>query len=143
MQASGLWRNAHPPPTLAQIAGNFMQAFLDWFTGGAERPYMRLAGCMRHDVLWIGITLALDLAVASGYVLIAMHWWRNQKHLPDVPAKRALAHMRNIFLFCGICGYLFIPIKMFWPAWRLYDIFMGFLVYFTWRYALRARELKV
>jgi signal transduction histidine kinase len=72
-----------------------------------------------------------------------MHWWRNQKHLPDVPAKRALAHMRNIFLFCGICGYIFIPIKMFWPAWRLYDIFMGFLVYFTWRYALRSRELKV
>jgi signal transduction histidine kinase len=32
---------------------------------------------------------------------------------------------------------------MFWPAWRLYDLFMGVLVYFTWKYAWRARDLKV
>jgi signal transduction histidine kinase len=51
--------------------------------------------------------------------------------------------MRNIFLFCGVCGYVFIPVKMFWPAWRLYDFFMLVLVYFTWRYAWGARDLKV
>jgi signal transduction histidine kinase len=51
--------------------------------------------------------------------------------------------MRNIFLFCGICGYLFIPIKMVWPAWRLYDLFMAVLVYYTWRYAWGAKDLKV
>ena len=51
--------------------------------------------------------------------------------------------MRNIFLFCGMCGYIFIPIKMVWPAWRLYDIAMMFLVYFTWRYALSTGQLKV
>jgi signal transduction histidine kinase len=98
---------------------------------------------MKHDYFWITLTVVLDLSVAAGYVLIALHWWRNQKNLPDIPAKRALAHMRNIFAFCGICGYVFIPVKMFWPGWRLYDFFMGFLVYFTWRYALRSRELKV
>src|ERR1700759_5726618 len=98
-----------------------------WFTGG-EHQYMKLAGCMQHDTLWIAITVILDLCVASGYVLIALHWSRNSRHLPDIPAKRALAHMRNIFAFCGICGYLFIPIKMFWPAWRLYDFFMAALV---------------
>ena len=120
----------------------FRSIFL-WFTGGVDHQYMKLAGCMRHDTLWIAITVGLDLAVATGYALIALHWMRNAKHLPDIPAKRALSHMRNIFAFCGICGYLFIPIKMFWPAWRLYDLFMAFLVYFTWRYALRSRELKV
>ena len=55
----------------------------------------------------------------------------------------ALGNMKRIFLFCGTCGYLFIPIKMFWPAWRLYDIFMIALVFFTWRYALNARQLRV
>ena len=32
---------------------------------------------------------------------------------------------------------------MIWPAWRLYDLFMAALVYFTWRYAWNAKYLKV
>ena len=51
--------------------------------------------------------------------------------------------MKRIFLFCGTCGYLFIPIKMFWPAWRLYDFFMVALVYLHLAYALNARQLRV
>jgi signal transduction histidine kinase len=116
--------------------------FLRWFSGG-ENQYMRLYGCMKHDNFWIGLTIALDLSVAVGYVIIALHWWRNQRHLPDVPAKRVLATIRNIFILCGLCGYLFIPIKMFWPAWRLYDFAMMFLAYSTWRYVFSATNLKV
>ena len=114
---------------------------LDWFTGYGR--YHNLVQCMDGDTLWIAITVALDLAVAAGYALIAMHWWRNARHLPDVPAKRALGNMRNIFVFCGLCGYAFIPIKMFWPAWRLYDLVMFVLVYFTWKYAWNAKDLRV
>src|SRR4051812_25701462 len=114
---------------------------LDWFAGNGR--YQTLRHCMGNDTLWIVVTVLLDLAVAAGYVLIALHWSRNERGLPDIPAKRALANMRNIFAFCGICGYLFIPIKMFWPAWRLYDLFMVALVWFTWKYALDARRLKV
>jgi len=124
---------------VAPYTGN---GLLDWFTGGST-PYMRLYDCMSGDSLWIAITVVLDLAVAAGYVMIAMHWWKNEKALPPTPAKRALGTMRNIFLFCGICGYLFIPIKMVWPAWRLYDFFMAALVYFTWKYAWNAGNLKV
>ena len=58
---------------------------------------------------------------AAGYALIALHWGRNERLLPPIPAKRALGNMRNIFVFCGICGYAFIPIKMIWPAWRFQD----------------------
>ena len=113
----------------------------DWFSGDGR--YMTLIHCMGHDYPWIVLTVMLDIAVAAGYGAIAMHWWKNERMLPPIPAKRALRHMRNIFLFCGLCGYAFIPVKMFWPAWRLYDLFMCFLVYFTWRYAWGARELKV
>ena len=118
-------------------------SLLRWFTGGADHAYMTLAHCMAHDRLWITITIVLDLAVASGYLWIARHWWQNQRLLKNVRAKAALGRMRNIFIFCGLCGYLFIPIKMVWPAWRLYDMFLVVLVYFTWRYALGARDLKV
>jgi signal transduction histidine kinase len=119
-----------------------MNSMLQWFTGG-ERQYMTLLHCMRHDVLWITITIALDIAVATGYILIAGHWWRNQRRVAPSPARRALGNIRNIFIFCGICGYMFIPVKVFWPAWRLYDIFMVALAYVTWRYALQAKDLKV
>jgi signal transduction histidine kinase len=115
--------------------------FFDWFTGDGR--YHTLYDCMGGDIFWIVATVTLDLAVACGYILIARHWWKNQRLLGPSPARTALGHMRNIFLFCGICGYVFIPIKMFWPAWRLYDGFMLFLVYFTWKYAWNAKNLKV
>ncbi len=115
---------------------------LDWFAGGSNR-YMTLVHCMNHDVVWIAVTVFLDLAVALGYVLIALHWRRNERLLKQSPAKTALGNMKNIFVLCGLCGYIFIPVKMIWPAWRLYDGFLAVLVYFTWRYATRARDLKV
>src|SRR5262245_19539486 len=115
---------------------------LHWFSGSGR--YHDLIHCMGRDTLWITITVILDLALAPGYGLIAFHWWKNQRLLPGgAPARRALGNMRNIFLFCGICGYIFIPVKMVWPAWRLYDFFMLVLAYFTWRYAWRARDLRV
>jgi len=113
-----------------------------WFAGGS-RHYHDLAHCMKGDTLWIAITVALDLAVAAGYLVIAFHWKKNERQLPRSPAKTALGNMKNIFVFCGLCGYIFIPIKMFWPAWRLYNLFMAALVYFTWRYAYNAKHLKV
>jgi signal transduction histidine kinase len=122
---------------------NAMGPLLRWFSGGTEHQYCPLYHCMAEDGFWVTVTVALDVLVAIGYVLIALHWWKNGRHLPAIPAKRALANIRNIFLFCGICGYLFIPVKMFWPAWRLYDLVLAVLVYFTWRYALGARDLKV
>ncbi len=117
--------------------------FINWFAGG-ENPYHTLYHCMRGDTPWVVTTVALDLAVAMGYLLIAKHWWENERQLNNTnAAKIALGRLKNIFIFCGICGYVFIPIKMFWPAWRLYDMFMGVLVLFTWRYALGAHDLKV
>jgi signal transduction histidine kinase len=119
-----------------------LRSIFGWFSGGAHQ-YHRLSMCMMHDTFWISVTVTLDLLVAAGYVVIAYHWSRNERLLPQSAARTALRTMRNIFVFCGICGYLFIPVKMFWPAWRLYDMFMLGLVFYTWRYALNARNLKV
>lgn len=121
---------------------DWVDGFFFWFSGGAVQ-YQSLVHCMNHDYAWIGITVFLDLAVATGYMLIARHWNANQRQLRNQAARVALGRMRNIFIFCGICGYIFIPIKMYWPAWRLYDMFLVVLVYFTWRYALETRHLKV
>ena len=113
-----------------------------WFSGG-EQQYHPLTHCMRQQWFWISTTVTLDVAVAIGYCIIAFHWRRNERTLPRSPARQALASMRGIFTFCGICGYLFIPVKLVWPAWRLYDLAMLGLVFYTWRYALNAPGLKV
>jgi signal transduction histidine kinase len=113
-----------------------------WFSGG-QQQYMKLSHCMNSDWFWIVLTVTLDVLVGVGYGIIAMHWWRNQRSLQPGPAKSALGSLRNIFIFCAFCGYIFIPMKMVWPAWRLYDIAMAVLVYFTWKYAWGARQLKV
>jgi signal transduction histidine kinase len=120
----------------------FVRAILQWLSGG-EMQYHTLSHCMMGDTFWISLTVTLDLLVAAGYILIAYHWNRNEKSLPPSPARTALRMMRNIFVFCGLCGYVFIPIKMFWPAWRLYDMFMVGLVFYTWRYAINAKNLRV
>ena len=120
-----------------------LQSIIAWFAGGTQHPYHDLSMCMMDDRFWISVTVTLDLLVALGYVLIAYHWNRNERLLPASPARSALGMMRNIFVFCGLCGYLFIPIKMFWPAWRLYDMFMVVLVFYTWRYAINAKNLRV
>jgi hypothetical protein len=126
----------------ALIIMEHLRSILEWFSGGAHQ-YHRLSMCMQEDRFWITITVVLDLMVAMGYVIIAYHWSKNERLLKESPARVALRTMRNIFVFCGICGYLFIPVKMFWPAWRLYDCFMVVLVFYTWRYALNALNLKV
>ena len=69
--------------------------FFQWFAGGTYR-YHDLAHCMKGDVLWIAITVALDFAVAAGYVVIAIHWRRNERLLPKSPAKTALGNMKAI-----------------------------------------------
>ena len=119
----------------------FITAIFSWFSGNGK--YMLLTHCMGHDMFWIITTVVLDLTNAAGYTVIAIHWWRNARTLPRVPAKGALDNIRNIFVFCGVCGYLFIPIKMVWPAWRLYDLVLAVLVFYTWKYAMSSRELKV
>lgn len=122
-------------------------SFSDWAVGrDAANPggYHTLWQCMSGDTFWIALTVMLDIAVAAGYVLIAYHWYANQRTVAvRSPARVALLNMRNIFLFCGLCGYLFIPIKMIWPAWRVYDVFLAILVFYTWRYAWNATSLKV
>ena len=116
-------------------------SLFDWFAGNGQ--YMSLWHCMGGDTFWVVATVLLDIVVAAGYVLIAMHWNENQKSLTNPQTRVAMGRLRNIFLLCGICGYVFIPIKMIWPAWRLYDLFMIALAYSTWRYAWGAKDLKV
>jgi signal transduction histidine kinase len=104
---------------------------------------MKLYHCMSHDWLWIGITIFLDVAVASGYVLIALHWWRNQQRVGPSPARRRWPTSATSSSSAASAGTR--SSRSRWSGRRggLYDMFMLVLAYQTWRYALRAKDLKV
>jgi signal transduction histidine kinase len=130
---------------LASISG-----VLDWFAGGPghnscdpEAGYTTLWHCMKHDTFWVTVTVILNVLISIGYWRISYLWKQQERELEDGPEKRSMNNLKNIFLFCGVCGYLFIPIKLFWPAWRLYDFVILILVYFTWSFAITGKGLKV
>jgi signal transduction histidine kinase len=120
----------------------WLTSVMEWLAGGAT-PYHTLYRCMQGDVPWLVAVVALDVLVVTGYVVIALHWQRNQRLLPNSPAKKALSDLRTIFLLCAACGYLFVPLKLVWPAWRLLAILLLPLAFVTWRYALSAQSLRV
>jgi signal transduction histidine kinase len=124
-------------PEIAHAVGSA----LSWCSGHGR--YMSLVHCMGGDRFWIALTVALDLSVALGYYVIVRHWARNERLLAEGPAKSALRSIKAVFIFCGVCGYIFIPVKMIWPAWRLYDLALIALAYYTWRYALGSQQLRV
>lgn len=114
--------------------------WLDWWLG---RDLMPAYQCLRGNWWIIGLAIILDALVVIGYGLIAWHWWINRKRAPDSAARRALDGMIFVFATCGLCGYGFTIIRMFWPVWRVYNVAMVFLVFVTYRYLFRASKLRV
>ncbi len=99
--------------------------------------------CVDNDLFWGWITIILCFTVLAGYLVIARHWYQNFRKLDRGLPRSSLFNMVNIFLFCGICGYLFIIIMMWWPIWQIRAIFLAILSFFTWRYALNTPQLRV
>jgi PAS domain S-box-containing protein len=103
---------------------------------------MRSIDCMNNDWLWVIITIVLNLGVVLGYAIIARHWYKSGKRLENSPAKSSLQAMMNIFIFCGLCGYLSTVIRMYWPAWRLTDMAIVGLLYYSFSYIYRSKGLS-
>ena len=113
-----------------------MTEFIQWFRGGSYYHYHNLIHCMDSDYVTLTIVVLLCFSIFAGYIMIAYRWSMISKALPDGPSKRALNDIKWIFIFCGICGYGWLILEIFWPAWRLYMILLTLLNIFTWRYVL-------
>ncbi len=97
---------------------------------------------MDHDYLTIALAVISCAGVFTGYWIIAWRWSQAARNAPQSEGKKALHDLKWIFIFCGICGYLWIILEMFWPAWRLYIFFLFALNIYTWRYVLRMQGLE-
>lgn len=113
-----------------------------WLSGGA-RQYMPTIHCMKHDWFWVYLTIASSAGIMLGYALIALKWRTSEKLVSNDPVKRILRDLRNIFIWCAICGYGFNIIRMWWPAWRLLDFSLIVLSVYTFRYVFRSRGMRV
>jgi signal transduction histidine kinase len=114
---------------------------LKWLSGGPNQ-YMTSIHCMNHDWFWINILNFLCASIVIGYGVIAYSWHRSERTAKDVASKTELSTLRWIFFWCAICGYGFVIIRFWWPAWRLTAIAMGFLSFFTWRYIFFTHGLR-
>lgn len=104
---------------------------------------MRAWDCMKGDLFWVVATVALNIFVVVGYIIIAHRWKQAAANSPPSVEKKALNELKFIFMFCALCGYMFIPIKMVWPAWRLYDFVLVVLIYYTFRFVFRGGKIKL
>jgi len=119
-----------------------MDSIIKWFSGG-QNQYMDSWHCMSHDTLWVIITIILNLMIVVGYIIIAHHWSKQEKIIPDGVSKRVLNRLKYIFLYCAVCGYLFDIIRFWWPGVRLMSLLYIFLIYYTFTFIFRAGGLKI
>ena len=114
-----------------------MEELLRWMAGGDAVPGSSA------EMRWAWVTVALSVAVAAGYAVIAVKR-HLQAGLPDRgqgESKAALSRLRNIVLCSAALGTAFCVTDMFWLAWRLYDVVLFGLAVHTWSFALRMRGL--
>lgn len=116
------------------------QSILNWLSGG-DHQYKTLAECLNHDVRWLSLIVVVNMMIATGHILVAVYWHHNKKRLGNSPASVALGRLRDIFACTGLC-FFFMPIGLFWPAWRLWVALAFALACFTWQYVLRANNVS-
>lgn len=110
--------------------------------------YMPKTHCLlnadgKPDWPWIGILVALNVAVMVGYLKIFRFW--RQCYLAEAPEDRntKLWDLAGIFLLCAFCGYGFFILTIFWPGYRLQAAFMVALCVVTWRFASDLNEFRI
>ena len=112
-----------------------MSDLLRWFGGGDVTPGSR------WDLGWAWVTIALSLAVAVGYVVIAINRHFQAKLSRMRESKEAFARLRTIVIASALCGTVAYATDMLWVGWRLYDLVLLGLAYHTWSFARRMRGL--
>lgn len=124
-----------------------MNWLIEWLAGGEQFHYMPRIHCMSHDWWTIGALVVLQVLVMVGYLLIAMQWRayeiQNQKNTKDHEGSEALKDLRWIFVFCGLSGYGFSTLAMWWPGYRLQVVLLTILLFFTIRFLVESKRLEL
>lgn len=110
---------------------------MDWVTQRDGHVYHTLLQCLDGDVVIAGFIVFLCLTIFIGYLRIALFWLRCMYRVTNKESQKALRKLIYIFIFCGISSYLWTVIKILFPGWIPYVLFLGVLNYYTWSFNLR------
>lgn len=114
-----------------------LQDILNWATNNGQ--YMTKAHCWAHDHNWLLAMTIFQVIITICYSWIAyIHCmafkvWRErnkeEKEKKSLLESRHFAHliMALIFALCGLCGYLFQILTIWYPLHRIEVIMHGFL----------------
>src|SRR6478735_2224570 len=96
-----------------------------------------------NDLRWTWVTLALSIAIVLGYALIAFNWYFQKKVAERAELKSASRRLRIIVLCSCVLSYLVIVTDVSWFVWRLYDVALFFLAFYTWSSLMKMRGLSL
>ena len=119
-----------------------MMNWLEWAINGNGR-WMPTVQCLGNDPWIIYPTIALNLGVVFGYLVIAKHWFGQLRTNISAESRSALKNLMYVFLFCGITGYGFRIILFYVPAWPVYLFALLLLNGLTWWYISRLSAMRV
>lgn len=112
----------------------------DWFAGNGL--YKTLGHCMGHDTFWMALLVVSCVNITTAYFCIA-HAALSEASEARRSGRAALfLDFMWVFFICGLCGYAFYPIKIWWPGYRLLVVVQVILGFVTWRFYFRAKKEK-
>ena len=119
----------------------FQHAF-DWLAGGGD-GYTPLVHSLRGDAICAAMLTVLTVSLIGAYVQVGMIWRRHERDLGSPLRRQALGRLRRALVLGGVGGYVFLPIAMIWPGWRLYVLLLLLLAWLMWRQAWSQRDVKL
>lgn len=101
--------------------------------------------CMMMDWPWvIAMVVTKTLIFVAYFVIFHERWRRAAKKLKEgSEARQAIESLANIFLFCGVAGYLFVLVDVFYPIRRVEVILHFVLLGLCWRFIRLTKDKNV
>lgn len=116
---------------------------IDWlstssYTGEA---YHTLLTCLQGDIVLMVLIYSLCTVVLAGYIKIYRMFLSLIHEVEHTPAAQTFRRLADIFLYCGLSGYGFTLVSMFFPVWKIQPVLLLLLAYATWDFILRKSNL--
>lgn len=115
-----------------------------WSTSFGGDKYMTLLHCARHDMIVIYTIIISCCWIVIRYACIAIYNIRAALRSQDVISRRYNISFAALFMFCGIGGYAFTVIRIWWSSYKLLAIILlliGISTELFWRYIKKSGVL--
>lgn len=92
-----------------------------WLTHNTTtgESYHTLRHCLSEDMVWVIIIVLSCLGIFHNYLRIALSAHKVKKSNPHSKAAQGIYAVIMVFVVCGVTGYLFMIIRVWFPLYKL------------------------